>query len=92
MDLVIEEQILINLHKIMFVTFLQIFYQNIKQKDGRADVFEPPLPFPSLREYNIYIQKINLNMQHFKEKDKLMESFASFFVGRFKLAYKQVGQ
>jgi hypothetical protein len=52
----------------MFVTFLQLFYQNIKHKDGLAEKFEPSLPFPSLREYNIHIQTVGLNMYHFVEK------------------------
>lgn len=49
MDVVVEEPVIVEAHKIMFITFLQLFYQNIKHKDGKGDVFEPPLPFPSLR-------------------------------------------
>lgn len=35
-DLVIEQPVIVDAHKIMFVTFLQLFYQNIKHKDGMA--------------------------------------------------------
>jgi hypothetical protein len=71
-DVIIEEPVIVEAHKIMFVTFLQLFYQNIKHKDGKAEIFEPPLPFPSLREYNIYIQKVGLNMYHFCEGSNSM--------------------
>lgn len=90
-DVVIEEPVIVQAHKIMFVTFLQLFYQNIKHKDGRGEIFEPPLPFPSLREYAIYIQKVGLNMHYFEEKTNSMDVFSSFFVDRFKVYYKQVG-
>lgn len=65
MDVIIEEPVIVLAHKIIFVTFLQLFYQNIKHKDGKADIFEIPLPFPSLREYSIYIQKVGFNMYYF---------------------------
>jgi hypothetical protein len=64
-DVMIEQPVIVEAHKIMFVTFLQLFYQNIKHKDGLGEIFEPPLPFPSLREYSIYIQKVGLNMYDF---------------------------
>jgi hypothetical protein len=37
--------------KIIFLTLLQIFYQNIKHRDGKADKFETPHPFPALKIY-----------------------------------------
>jgi hypothetical protein len=91
-DVIIEEPVIVEAHKIMFVTFLQLFYQNIKHKDGKGDIFEPPLPFPSLREYSVYIQKVGLNMYSFEDKTNSMEPFSRSLVDRFKLHYKQVGQ
>jgi hypothetical protein len=49
-------------HKIIFLTLLQIFYQNIRHKDGKADIFDPPLPYPSYRDYVIVFPKLKLNM------------------------------
>lgn len=37
--------------KIVFLTLLQIFYQNIKHRDGKADKFETPHPQPALKIY-----------------------------------------
>lgn len=36
-----------NLQKIVFYMMLKIYYRNIKQKDGLAEEYEPPLPYPS---------------------------------------------
>lgn len=91
-DVIIEQPVILLAHKIIFVTFLQLFYQNIKHRDGKADIFEIPLPFPSLREYSIYIQKVGLNMYYFHEKNNSMEPFSRFLIDRFKVFYRQVGQ
>lgn len=90
-DVVIEEPVIVHAHKIMFITFLQLFYQNIKHKDGRGEIFEPPLPFPSLKEYSIYIQKVGVDMHYLEEKTNSMDVFCSFLVDRLKVYYKQVG-
>ena len=35
----IDKPLIVDGHKIMFVTFLQLFYQNIKHRDGLAGIF-----------------------------------------------------
>lgn len=75
----------------MFVTFLQLFYQNIKHKDGKAEKFEPPLPFPTLREYNIYLHRLGLGLYRFDEKKQKMTPFVRFQLAAAKIKYNQVG-
>lgn len=81
---------MVDAHKIMFVTFLQLFYQNIKHKDGLAEVFEPPLPFPSLKTYNIYIGKIGLGMYEYREGSGMV-AYSHSSMDKFKLTYEQEG-
>lgn len=49
----------------MFLTLLQIFYQNIKHRDGKADKFEAPHPVPALKIYEIDLGKVSLNMYEY---------------------------
>eukprot|EP00919_Chromeraceae_sp_WS-2016_P022222 GHVR01052845.1.p1 GENE.GHVR01052845.1~~GHVR01052845.1.p1 ORF type:complete len:113 (+),score=1.51 GHVR01052845.1:475-813(+) len=51
----IRNPLVLEMSKIAFVSFLKIFYQNIKHKDGKADIFEIPLPYPSLKHFIIKI-------------------------------------
>jgi len=60
----------------MFVTFLQLFYQNIKHKDGLDEKFEPSLPYPSLKNYNIRIKKIGFNMYRYLSEEKAMKPYS----------------
>jgi hypothetical protein len=90
-DVIIEQPVMVESYKIMFVSFLQIFYQNLKHKDGKGDKFESPLPFPSLRQYNVYIQKVGFNMYNFNERTQKMESFNRSVIKGFKIDYQQMG-
>ena len=57
----------VELQKIMFVTFLKIFYQNIKHRDGLAEKFEPINLNPPLKKYRITINNLKLNLYEFKK-------------------------
>lgn len=59
--------------KIIFLTLLQIFYQNIKHRDGKAELFETPHPFPSLKIYEIDLGKVQLDMFEYEEEDAIVE-------------------
>ena len=52
------------------MTILQIFYQNIKQKDGKAEIFEPANPYPPKKEYIIEFPSLNANLYEYDEKEK----------------------
>lgn len=73
--------------KITFVTLLQIFYQNIKQRDGKAELFEPVTPYPAKKEYVIEFPAIKANLYEFDEKTKTMEVFDSMRMERFVIVY-----
>jgi hypothetical protein len=44
----IKDGIDLNLQKIVFYMILKMYYRNIKQKDGLAEIFEPPTSFASI--------------------------------------------
>ncbi len=44
---------------------MQIFYQNIKHRDGKAEKFETPHPHPALKVYEIDLGKVDLNMHEY---------------------------
>ena len=55
------------MQKIIFVTFLQIFYQNIKHRDGKAEKFEVPQKYPPKKVFKIILEKVTLNLYEYEE-------------------------
>ena len=89
------------MHKIIFLTFLQVFYQNIKHRDGKADIFDPPHPYPPLKKFIIDIEAIKLNFYEYVEGSSSMRMsyinqhnmvvFASYKARNININYKQLG-
>jgi hypothetical protein len=82
---------------------LQIFYQNIKHRDGKADLFDPPHPVPALKKYHIHLEGIKLNLYEFdeslissesliQETCPYMKIFSSYQVRDLSIDYEQIGQ
>jgi hypothetical protein len=55
----------LEMQKIVFLTLLQVYYQNIQHRDGKAERFETPHPVPPLKSYEINLGAVELYMYEY---------------------------
>lgn len=78
----------LNLQKIVFYMILKMYYRNIKQKDGLAEVFEPASSFPTPREYKIRVPDVIVRLS--EEVDLMFKQFAVMRLPNFRLDAREV--